>query len=140
MELDERMLELGKALGSREATHAGELDAAWGKARELHARVVSALSHFHRAAGDAGSPHLRIELGEPQLDAKHVRAVEFDLRRGRVRAIVVAKSRGDVTLVGPFAMGKAEGPCRSVDFLAEAEIEEALEDLLVRFIDAAVLP
>jgi hypothetical protein len=134
------MLELGKALGSREATHADELDAAWGKARELHARVVSALSHFHRAAGDAGSPHLRIELGEPQLDAKHVRAVEFDLRRGHVRAIVVAKSRGDVTLVGPFAMGKTEGPCRSVDFLAEAEVGEALADLLVRFLDAAVLP
>ena len=140
MELDERMLELGKALGSREATHAGELEAAWGKARELHARVVSALSHFHQAAGDAGSPHLRIELGEPQLDAKHVRAVEFDVRRGRVRAIVVAKSRGDVTLVGPFAMGKTEGPCRSFPIDAEAEIDGALVEFVSSFLEEAATP
>lgn len=140
VELDERMAELGRELGSREATHAENLDAAWEKARALHARVETALSHFHAAAADAGSSHLRIELGEPKLDAKHVRAVEFDFRRGRIRAIVVAKSRGDVTLVGPFAMGKAEGPCCSVDFGAEAELEEALEDLMVRFLDAAVVP
>lgn len=140
MGLDERMAELGRALGTREAAHAGELEVARQAAVELHAFMSDALSHFHRAACDAGSPHLRIELGRPQLDAKHVRAIEFDLKRGRMRAIVVVKSRGEVTLVGPFAMGKAEGPCRSIAMDDPAQVREDLEDLFVRFLDAAVQP
>ena len=43
-------------------------------------------------------------------------AVEFELVRGRHCAIVTAKSRGEVTLVGPFHKGKNEGPCRSLPF------------------------
>ena len=34
--------------------------------------------------------------------------MQFDLRRGRHAAIVTVKSRGDVTLVGPFRAGKVE--------------------------------
>lgn len=140
MGLDERMTKLGRELGSREASHAATLDAARDKARELHAVLAEALSQFHHACSDAGSPHLRVELGTPQLDAKHVRAVEFDLKRGRTRAIVVVKSRGDVTLVGPFLMGKTEGPCRSIDIDAETELLDALEDLTARFLEMAVQP
>ncbi len=137
---DDRMAQLGGEIGSREASHASQLDAAREKASELHARVAGALEQFHRACSEAGSPHLRIELGPPHLDAKHVRAIEFDLRRGRTRAIVVVKSRGEVTLVGPFAMGKSEGPCRSIAFDAEAEILEGLEDWMSRFLEEAVQP
>lgn len=140
MGFDERMAELGREMGSRESCHVSQLETARDKARELHAVIAGALEQFHHACSEAGAPHLRIELGSPELDAKHVRAIEFDLRRGRIRAIVVAKSRGDVTLVGPFAIGKAEGPCRSVGFDKEAELLEALEDLLARFLDAAVQP
>ena len=137
---DERMAQLGGEIGRREASHGPQLDAAREKASELHARVAGALAQFHHACSEAGSPHLRIELGTPQLDAKHVRAVEFDLRRGRIRAIVVVKSRGDVTLVGPFAMGKTEGPCRSIAFDAEGEILAGLEDWMSRFLEEAVQP
>ena len=140
MGVDERMAELGRALGAREAGHAGELEAAREVALELHGFLSDALGHFHRAVGEAGAPHLRIEIGTPRLDAKHVRAIEFDLRRGRTRAIVVVKSRGDVTLVGPFAMGKAEGPCRSIAIDSPTQIREGLEELFVRFLDAAVQP
>lgn len=138
MGFDERMAELGREIGSREASHGPELEAARDKARVLHSVVAGALAQFHHACSEAGAPHLRIELGTPQLDAKHVRAIEFDLRRGRTRAIVVVKSRSDVTLVGPFAMGKAEGPCRSIAFDAEGKLLEGLEELLSRFLDAAV--
>ena len=134
------MAELGRALGEREAAHADDLEAARQVAVELHGFVRDALEPFHRALDDAGASHLRVELGTPQLDAKHVRAIEFDLRRGRTRAIVVVKSRGDVTLVGPFAMGKAEGPCRSIAIDSGAELREGLEELFVRFVDAAVQP
>ena len=140
MGFDERMAALGGEVGRREASHGPQLEAARAKASVLHAQVSAALEQFHRACSEAGSPHLRIELGTPQLDAKHVRAIEFDLRRGRTRAIVVVKSRGDVTLVGPFAMGKAEGPCRSIAFDAEAELLEGLEDWMTRFLEEAVQP
>lgn len=140
MGFDERMAALGGEIGRREASHGPELDAAREKAMEVHARVFRALEQFHRACSEAGSPHLQIELGTPHLDAKHVRAVEFDLRRGRTRAIVVVKSRGDITLVGPFAMGKAEGPCRSIAFDAEVELLEGLEDWMTRFLEEAVAP
>jgi hypothetical protein len=48
-----------------------------------------------------------------RTDDKHLRSVEFELSRGRYRAIVTAKSRGDVTFVGPFRTGKTEGPARA---------------------------
>jgi hypothetical protein len=74
-----------------------------------------------------------VRLGELRPDDKHVRAIEFDLSRGRHRAVVTVKSRGEVTLVGPFHAGKAEGPCKTFPFTAEAELRNALGDFLERF-------
>ena len=49
-------------------------------------------------------------------------------------------SGGDVTLVGPFATGKAEGPCQSIDFEDSTALAVAVEDFLCRFLEAAAQP
>ena len=132
MGLEERIARLGRELGERESSHA--------RATELRALVEAAIEGFHAAAASAGSPHLRIEVGSPRLDEKHVRAVEFEVRRGRTRGLFVVKSRGDLTLVGPFSKGKAEGPCQSVDFEESAALAAAVEGFLCRFLEAAAQP
>ena len=138
--LSARLAALGRSLGEREADHRGELDAARSCAEALRADVALALSQFHCAAAEAGAPHLQVELSDVRLDDKHLRAVEFDLVRGRHKAIIVAKSRGQLTLVGPFHVGKAEGPCRSFPLDARPEIEQALASFLERFLEEAATP
>jgi hypothetical protein len=140
IDLPERLENLGRTLGEREATHARELEAARNQADALRIRVEEALERFHTAAGRAGAPHLRIELSEIRVNDKHLRAVEFDLTRGRHKAIVVAKSAGKITLVGPFSSGKPEGPCKSLPFDSTAEISAALGDFIAAFIEEAATP
>jgi hypothetical protein len=139
-DLDARLAALGRLLGEREADHGEALAHARETAEEIRGRVEAALERFHAAAAEAGAPHLRVALGEIHLDDKHLRAVEFDLTRGRHKAIVVAKSRGEVTLVGPFKVGKAEGPCLSFPFDARDEIQRALGTFLERFLQEAATP
>ena len=138
--LAQRMAELGTALGAREAEHATAIAAAWQRAGSLRVDVAEALDAFTAAATSAGAPQLAVRLGETRTDDKHLRSVEFDLARGRHRAIVVVKSRGEVTLVGPFHQGKAEGPCKSFPFAAEDEIRSALGDFLEKFLAEAATP
>jgi hypothetical protein len=69
-----------------------------------------------------------------------VRSYQFELSRGRHRAIVTVKSRGEVTLVGPFRAGKTEGPCRSFPLASSQEFEEALARFLVSFVEDAATP
>ena len=138
--LSARLEAVGHSLGQREAAHREALDRAHAHAAKLRAEVAEALARFHAAAAAAGAPHLRIELSEPRLDDKHLRAVEFDLSRGRHRALVVAKARGEVTLVGPFHAGKTEGPCLSFPFGAETELRNALAEFLERFAEEAATP
>jgi hypothetical protein len=139
-ELSERLEALGRSLGAREAAHGEALSRARSCAERLRGDVVEALEHFHRAASAAGASHLRIAVSEVRPDDKHLRAVEFELMRGRHRAIVVAKSRGEVTLVGPFRTGKTEGPCLSFPFDADDEIRPALLAFLERFLEEAATP
>ncbi len=75
-----------------------------------------------------------------RIDDKHLRAVEFELSRGRYRAIVTAKSRGDVTFVGPFRAGKTEGPCKSFPIDAREEVSGALVSFLESFLAEAATP
>jgi hypothetical protein len=140
MSLAARMYKLGRAIGEREDAHRQEMDAARQLSAELHAVVESALHAFHEAASSAGAPHLRSELSPPRVDDKHLRAVEFALQRGRHRAIVTVKSKGQVTLVGPFHAGKNEGPCASFGFEARADLDAALGDFLERFLEEAASP
>ena len=102
--------------------------------------MCDALERFHAAASAAGAPHLRIEISAVRVDDKHLRAVEFELLRGRHKAIVVAKAHGGVTLVGPFHAGKDEGPCRSFPADATTELDEGLVAFLERFAEAAATP
>lgn len=138
--LADRLEGLGSSLGAREASHADGLARARACAERLRADVAGALHRFHRAAADAGAPHLRVEVGDVRVDDKHLRAVEFDLVRGRYKAIVTAKSRGDVTLVGPFRTGKEEGPCRTFPIDAGEDLDRALGDFLERFLEEAATP
>ena len=50
------------------------------------------------------------------------------------------KSRGEVTLVGPFRQGKDEGPCKTFPLGATPEIEAALGDFLAAFLQEAAAP
>jgi len=75
-----------------------------------------------------------------RIDDKHLRSIEFDLSRGRYRAIITAKSRGDVTLVGPFRDGKTEGPCKSFPIDARDEVQGALAAFLESFLEEAATP
>jgi len=138
--LRERLARLGREIAAREAGHAADLDRARTRARSLHELVESALASFHSAAAEGGAPHVELRLSPVRCDDKHLRAVEFDLERGRHRAIVTVKSRGEVTLVGPFHRGKTEGPCRTFPIDAQGEIEAALGDFLERFIEEAASP
>jgi len=142
LDLEARLAERGRALAEREARHAGALARARGLADALHAEVTRALDAYHRETIRA--PQLAVALGPVKHDDKHLHAFEFDVRRGRHRAIVVVKSRGEATLVGPFHIGKDEGPCRRVPFTADdgvgGDMLEALGDLLDSFLEEATSP
>ena len=135
-----RLEAFGREIGGREAAHREALDAARRQAERLRKLVSEGLDAFHDAVENCGAPHLRVNLGETRVDDKHLRSIEFDLSRGRHRAIVTVKSRGEVTLVGPFQAGKQEGPCRSFPLSAESEIHKALGDFLERFLTEAATP
>jgi hypothetical protein len=139
-ELRCRLRALGRELAERELAHAEGLRRAREAAERLHATVADALGAFHEAVRAAGAPQLEVDLGPPRTDDKHLRAVQFDLRRGRHAAIVTVKSRGEVTLVGPFRQGKDEGGCKTFPIDAEGEIESALGELLARFLAEAATP
>jgi hypothetical protein len=139
-DLDSRLALLGQTLGARESAHVADLQLARDQLDSLRERIAVALDAFHREAASAGAPHLRIDLSAPRVDEKHVRAVEFDLSRGRHKAIVIAKSRGEITLVGPFRTGKTEGPCQSFPFSAEAPLASALATFLEAFLEEAASP
>ncbi len=139
-DLKRRMAEAGRRLGAREAEHAAALAEARTCADRLRERVAEALDAFHEASAAAGAPQLRVELTRTRVDDKHVRSVEFSVQRGRHRAVVTVKSRGEVTLVGPFKAGKTEGPCRTFPIGAGSEISAALGEFLERFLEEAATP
>lgn len=138
--LRERLCALAEALVEREAEHAPSLDQAFREADRLHTQVAEAVEALHGLLAERGMTHLRVALGEPRLDDKHIRAVQFELARGRTVALVSVKSRGEVTLVGPFRAGKTEGPCETVPWDQTSSLELALADFLERFIEQAMTP
>lgn len=135
-----RLAAVGHELAEREAPHAAALAEAWRQASALRETVADAVAAYHDAVAASGAEQLRVVLGPARADDKHVRAVQFDLTRGRIRAIVTLKSRGEVTLVGPFKAGGTEGPCRSFPFDAGAELDAALTDFLEAFLREAATP
>lgn len=139
-DLTDRLSELGRSIGERESSHREGLTRARHCIEGLRDRIERGLEAFHISVSKAGAPHLEIALGDIRTDDKHLRSVEFDLVRGRYKAIVTAKSRGDITLVGPFRIGKTEGPCRTFPFEATDEIDAALVTFLEHFLEEAATP
>jgi len=140
IDLSDRLSELGRTIGQRESSHREGLVKARHCVEDLRSRIEKGLEAFHIAVSNAGAPHLEIALSPVRTDDKHLRSLEFDLVRGRYKAVVTAKSRGDVALVGPFRIGKAEGPCLTFPFDATDEIEAALVTFLEQFLEEAATP
>jgi hypothetical protein len=140
LHLRDRLAAAGTLLGEREAAHRAGLDEAQQRCEALRVLVLDALDAFHASAAAAGAAHLRVDVTPVRLDEKHVRAIEFEVRRGRHAGVVTVKSRGDVTLVGPFRTGKTEGPCRTFPWDSKDDICSALGDFLLRFLDEAATP
>jgi hypothetical protein len=139
-QLRERLESAGHRLGTRESAQREAVAEAQQRAETLHAATAFALEGFHEAASHAGAPHLEVELSPLRVDDKHIRSIEFELRRGRYVAIVTVKSRGEVTLVGPFHAGKTEGPCMTFPYGAEDELVDALGAFLEKFVEEAATP
>ena len=139
-DLRTRLAAAGSLLGAREAAHRSAVEDAQKRCEVLRALVADAVEAFHAAAAAAGAPHLRIEVTPVRLDDKHVRAIAFEVRRGRHAGVVTVKSRGEVTLVGPFRSGKTEGPCRTFPWDARDDIDQSLGDFLLRFLEEAATP
>jgi hypothetical protein len=139
VDLNDRIEAIAHEVAKREETHAEGIASANAKAKELHTRVSAAIDLFNKALAET-VPYLRVEITAPRIDDKHLHAIEFDLERGQHRAVITVKSKGEVTLVGPFRDGKKQGPCRSFPFDSGDEIEDALGDFLEHFIQAATSP
>ncbi len=138
--LRERLAQVGELLGAREKPYAAAIESAHKRAESLRRLVADALEAYREAILRAGASQLDAQLGPLRTDDKHVRSVEFELTRGHHRAIVTVKSRGEVTLVGPFRAGKDEGPCKTFPFDAEGELHSALADFLAQFLEEAATP
>ena len=139
MSLNDRVEALARDLAQREKKQVEAIEKAQYKAAELHRQIAAAIDRFNAVVGES-VPYLEIAVSPPRVDDKHLHAVEFDLERGRHRAIVTVKAKGEVTLVGPFRSGKTEGPCRSFAFAAEEELADAMGDFLENFLEAAAAP
>jgi hypothetical protein len=139
LSLNDRVEALARDLAQRENKHLEAIEKAQYKAAELHRQIAAAIDRFNAVVGES-APYLEIVVSAPRVDDKHLHAVEFDLERGRHRAIVTVKAKGEVTLVGPFRAGKTEGPCRSFAFAADEDLADAIGDFLESFLEAAAAP
>jgi len=139
LNLNERIEAIAEDVAKREESHSEAMAQARTKAGELHGVVSTAIERFNDTVSNR-VPELHIDVSAPRIDDKHIHAVEFELGRGRHRAVVTVKSKGEVTLVGPFRTGKKEGPCRSFPVAASDDIEDAMGDFLERFLQEAVSP
>lgn len=145
-QIRQRALQQGRTLGEREAGQALLLEDARRLAGEFRDWVERGVASFQQGLRESGATHLCDEslfrISPLEIDAKHIRAVGFSLQRGRYKICIVVKTKGSVTLVGPFQLGKKEGPCRKFPVPTEEralhEFEAALADLLTAFFEAAL--
>ncbi len=138
--LRDRLASVGEGLAAREREHRVAVEEAWTRAEALRAEIAEGLKGYEEAIAKAGAPQLAVDLGPVRTDEKHVRAVEFELARGRHRALFIVKSRGEITLVGPFRTGKPEGPCQSVAWDSRPDLDTALGGFIEKFLEEAATP
>lgn len=139
MSLEDRLKGIAEGVAERERRHAADMAHAAEKLGALRETVAGAIEVFNATVAP-DVPHLSIDVSPVRLDEKHLHAHEFELARGRHRALVIAKSKSEFTLVGPFRTGKSEGPCRTFPFSAASDLEDAMEDFLERFLEEATAP
>ncbi len=133
----QRLEQLARELAARDAGLTAVLQDVREAAEQLRGRAHALVEAFKQAARDSDAPHLaHLDVGPVEPDEKHVDCIQFRVTRGRWQAVCVGKTKGEVTLVGPFQRGKPEKPCADYP-LRGAEVERALEELLLRLIRAA---
>jgi hypothetical protein len=133
----ERFRSLARELAERDREIPASIEAARSLALEVRARALEALEAFRTEALASGVPHLtHLEVGPVEPDDKHVDALQVMIRRGRWELVCVAKSRGAVTLVGPYRRGKKEGPCVTLDGRGD-ELDRTLDERLFELLQEA---
>ena len=133
----DRFSELARELALRDRDLAARLERARARAAALREWAEHALQGFRDVARDAGAAHLaHVEVGPVEPDEKHVDCVQFRVWRGRWELVCVAKASEKVTLVGPFARGKAEKPCADFPLDGRA-VEQGLADRLLQLLRIA---
>ena len=133
----EQFRKLARELAERDREIPAGLETALLIAQEVRARALAAVEAFSREALAGGVPHLaNIEVGAVEPDEKHVDALQVMIRRGRWEVVCVAKSRGVVTLVGPYQRGKNEGPCETLAGRGDA-LDRALDERLLALLQEA---
>tara|TARA_B100000609_G_scaffold199676_1_gene206288 strand:- start:16397 stop:16852 length:456 start_codon:yes stop_codon:yes gene_type:complete len=128
------------ALAKRELAHREDVERARSQLVELRADVFECFDVFHQTLDTKGLDVLHLEVGEVRQDRKDFRSWECVLRRGRWKAILVAKSSGKLRCVGPFREGEEEGPCAHARFEEKERMKEVVEGFLLRFVNAAFDP
>ena len=133
----QRLEQLARELAARDAGLTTALQDVREAAEQLRGRAHALLEAFKGAARDSDAPHLaHLDVGPVEPDEKHVDCVQFRVWRGRWEMVCVAKASEKLTLVGPFARGKAEKPC--ADFpLDGSAVEAGLADRLLELIRVA---
>jgi len=130
--------ELAGSLAARDAELAGGLDAARAAAQEMHARLVAHATAFRDEVEARGAPHLgHVEVGPVEPDEKHVDAVQVRVWRGRWEIVYVAKACGEMTLVGPYRVGKSDQPpCNTLAF-GDPGLRTGADELLLQLLRSA---
>jgi hypothetical protein len=137
--LHARLSTLGRELGEREAEHGEGLERARKCVEACATRSLGARG-FPPGAASAGAPHLRIELSPVRTDDKHLRSVEFELWRGRYRAIVTRRAAATSPSWARSAPGRPRGPARASRSTRADEVSGALVSFLESFLEEAATP
>jgi hypothetical protein len=130
--------ELAGSLAARDAELGRGLDTARVAAQEMRARVAAHANAFRDEVEARGAPHLaHVEVGPVEPDEKHVDAIQVRVWRGRWEIVYVAKACGEMTLVGPYRVGKADQPpCQTLAF-GDPGLQTGADDLLLQLLRSA---
>ncbi|MEE8558248.1 MAG: hypothetical protein V3T14_10225 [Myxococcota bacterium] len=134
----DRFVRLAEEFAARDRDLVPRIATLWDACERLRSVAAAAVEAFAETARSRGTPHLADLVVDPvEPDEKHVDCLQVRVRRGRWEGLLLAKSKGKVTLVGPFRRGDPEKPCR--DFaLTGAEVEMGVEDLVEELIRRAM--
>ncbi len=132
-----RFEQLAATLADRDRDVSESLGSVRPALEALRGQALGDIEAFVRVAREHGGAHLTdVAVGPVEWDEKHVDCLQFKVARGRWELTCVGKSRGVVTLVGPYRRGKPEKPCAEFP-LPGREADAALEDRLLSLLREA---